>query len=91
MDSRIVNYILVTAHSSSSTVMAYAADTLFIGSLNTDRIYTVASDLAKVGEGQALAVGVVQLDLPSGQQLSYRDMVIASERLQALPGEAVVK
>ena len=71
--------------------MAYAADTLFIGSLNTDRIYTVASDLANIGEGQALAVGVVQLDLPSGQQPSYRDMIITSERLQALPGKAVMK
>ena len=66
--------------------MAYAADTLFIGSLSTDRIYTVASDLANVVDGQALAVGVVLLDLPAEDPM-YRDMIIVSERLQMLPGK----
>lgn len=75
--------------SSSSTVMAYAADTLFIGSLSTSQIYTVASDLANVGSDQALALGLVQFNLQSGEDLSYRDMVVVSESLQMLPSKLV--
>ena len=67
--------------------MAYAANNLFIGSLSTNRIYTVASDLAAVGDGQTLALGVVQLDMLSMHELSYRDMIIVSESLQRLPGK----
>ena len=67
--------------------MTYAANNLFIGSLSTNRIYTVASDLATVGDGQTLALGVVQLDMLSMQELSYRDMVIVSESSQVLPGK----
>lgn len=69
--------------------MAYAADTLFIGSLSTSQIYTVASDLANVGSDQALALGLVQFNLQSGEDLSYRDMVVVSESLQMLPSKLV--
>ena len=67
--------------------MTYAADNLFIGSLSTSRIYTVASDLANVDEGQILALGVVQLSYQSAEELSYRDMIVVSESLQMLPGK----
>ena len=81
-------YLPVTfSTSSSSTVMTYAANNLFIGSLSTSRIYTVASDLANVGEGQLLALGVVQLNYQSVEELRYRDMIIVSESLQILPGK----
>lgn len=67
--------------------MAYAANNLFIGTLSTSRIYTIASDLSYVGGDQALALGVVQLDFQSPQELTYRDMIIVSQSLQMLPGK----
>ena len=67
--------------------MAYAANNLFIGTLSTSRIYTIASDLALVGDDHALALGVFQLDFQSSQELTYRDMIIMSQSLQMLPGK----
>lgn len=67
--------------------MAYAANTLFIGTLSTSNIYTIASDLTYVSDNHALALGVVQLDFQSSQELTYRDMIIMSQSLQILPGK----
>lgn len=79
----------LTSCSSSSTVMAYAADNLFIGSLSTNGIYTVASDLANVGDDQTLALGVIPLSFQFAEELTYRDMIIVSESLQMLPGKHI--
>jgi hypothetical protein len=72
-------------NSSSSTVMAYAADNLFIGSLTDSQIYTIASDLSNIGDGQMLALGVI--DLGISMTLGYRDLIVVSESLQILPGK----
>ena len=69
--------------------MAYAADNLFIGSLTDSRIYTVASDLSNVGDGQVLALGVIELGISIAP--GYRDLVVVSESLQILPGKLLLK
>ena len=65
--------------------MVYAADNLFIGSLTDSNIYTIASDLSSVGDGQMLALGVI--DLGISMTLGYRDLIVVSESLQVLPGK----
>ena len=65
--------------------MAYAADNLFIGSLTDSKIYTIASDLSSIGDGQMLALGVI--DLGISMTLGYRDLIVVSESLQILPGK----
>ena len=72
-------------NSSSSTVMAYAADNLFIGSLTDSKIYTIASDLSSIDDGQMLALGVIDLDI--SMTPGYRDLIVVSESLQGLPGK----
>ena len=71
--------------------MAYAGDNLFIGSLSSSRIYTIASDLSNVGDGQVVALGTIQLSTPTGEELRYRDLTIISESLQTLPGKTATK
>lgn len=65
--------------------MVYAADNLFIGSLTDSNIYTIASDLSSIGDGQMLALGVI--DLGISMTLGYRDLIVVSESLQVLPGK----
>ncbi len=68
--------------------MAYAADNLFIGSLTDSKIYTIASDLSNIGDGQMLALGVT--DLGISMTLGYRDLIVVSESLQILPGKVSI-
>ena len=65
--------------------MVYAADNLFIGSLTDSNIYTIASDLSSIGDGQMLALGVIDLGIST--TLGYRDLIVVSESLQVLPGK----
>ena len=65
--------------------MVYAADNLFIGSLNDSNIYIIASDLSSIGDRQMLALGVI--DLGISMTLGYRDLIVVSESLQVLPGK----
>ena len=64
--------------------MAYAADNLFIGSLIDSKIYTIASDLSSISDGQMLALGVI--DLGISMTPGYRDLIVVSQSLQELPG-----
>ena len=69
--------------SSSSTILAYGSNTLFLSNRGSKVIYTISSDLNSVGAGQVLAVGTVQFD----QVNEMRDIVVSSNTLQSLPGE----
>ena len=64
--------------------MAYAADNLFIGSLIDSKIYTIASDLSSISDGQMLALGVI--DLGISMTPGYRDLIVVSQSLQEQPG-----
>lgn len=69
--------------------MAYAADNLFIGSLIDSKIYTIASDLSSISDGQMLALGVI--DLGISMTPGYRDLIVVSQSLQELPGRLPLK
>ena len=69
--------------------MAYAADNLFIGSLTDSKIYTVASDLSSISDGQMLARGVIDLGISMTPR--YRDLIVVSQSLQELPGRLPLK
>ena len=86
-----LTYITIgsTFYSSSSTVMTYAANNLFIGSLIDTKIYTIASDLSNIRDGQMLALGVFDLNLPAVD--GYRDLIVVSQTLQPLPGKLLAK
>ena len=71
--------------SSSSTVLAYGSDTLFISNRGSNVVYTISSDLSSVGDSQDMAVGYIQFF--GGTLENIRDITIASRDSQPLSCE----
>ena len=74
-------------HSSSSTILAYGSNTLFMSSRGQEKIYTITSDLASVsGSGQMLGVSIINFTGTTMPLEGIRDIVVTSSLLQPLPG-----
>ncbi len=84
----VANYLsFLLMHRSSSTILAYGSNTLFMSSRDYDSIYTITSDLASVsGSGQTLAVSTIDFTGDADPLDSLRDIVVTSSSLQPLPG-----
>ncbi len=77
-------------HSTTATVMVYAADTLFIGSGSSSIINTLSSRLSEVPAGHSLVVTQQPLSpVCSMASIAVRDMAALSRSAQLLPGEPV--
>lgn len=70
------------SHSSSSTILAYGSNTLFLSSSGSNSIYTISSYINSTGVGQTLAVG--KIEFPGISSPRLRDIAVTSPSLQSL-------
>ena len=84
MMANCLSFLIV--HRSSSTILAYGSNTLFMSSRDYESIYTITSDLASVGSGQTLAVSTLTFTGSAIPLDSLRDIAVTSSSLQPLPG-----